>query len=573
VNGSGKHFAFSVSQSLERFGNYRTGEPKGTFLTDLRDDGFEGITDDGEVLNSQSHGSNTTAGVRFFLNDTNTIKAGYERRRASDIGSAGLVGTFNGFFPFSNRDKVSARFDSVGINQYFQRLSISGFYQTQLRNFTNILTVGPVPPFFPGLYQFSETVTDTETTGFDLQTDWKIGDRHYITAGGSFFRDENSDRRQILTGTRPTSPLTSNTGRSVPDASLSNAAAFVQDEFRVTRRFKLTGGVRLDNFWTRSQPTTGFGLPNLRPDQIADLGIGDFATGLSVTSTALTGDIGAVLNVTDNVTLSSRIGRSFRTPNIFELFFTDSGSVGGFVVGNPNLKPESGINFDSSVKVRLKRFSASATYFNNNYKNFLATAPAEDSRGCPVFIVPAGTVYDANNCFIVSTPPRTSRTEVFQTQNIERARIQGFEAEFDAPIMISMGYLTPYGNFSYLRGDNTDTDEPLNFISPIRVNAGIRWQNVGKQYFADYNTRIVTTQDRFAESYLLPVNQGGQGNSPEPGFVTHNVSGGYYFRRERFNFNINLGVSNIFNRAYREQFVFAPARGRSFTIGTSWEIK
>jgi hemoglobin/transferrin/lactoferrin receptor protein len=573
VNGAGKHFAFSVSQSLERFGNYRTGEPKGTFLTDLRDDGFEGITDDGEVLNSQSHGSNTTAGVRFFLNDTNTIKAGYERRRASDIGSAGLVGTFNGFFPFSNRDKVSARFDSVGLNQYFQRLSVSGFYQTQLRNFTNILTVGPVPPFFPGLYQFSETVTDTETTGFDLQTDWKIGDRHYITAGGSFFRDENSDGRQILTGTRPTSPLTSNTGRSVPDASLSNAAAFVQDEFRVTRRFKLTGGVRLDNFWTRSQPTTGFGLSNLRPDQIADLGIGDFATGLSVTSTALTGDVGAVLNVTDNLTLSSRIGRSFRTPNIFELFFTDSGSVGGYVVGNPNLKPESGINFDSSVKVRLKRFSASATYFTNNYKNFLATAPAEDSRGCPVFIVPAGTVYDANNCFIVSTPPRTSRIEVFQTQNIDRARIQGFEAEFDAPIMISMGYLTPYGNFSYLRGDNTDTDEPLNFISPIRVNAGIRWQNVGKQYFADYNTRIVTTQDRFAASYLLPVNQGGQGNSPEPGFVTHNVSGGYYFRRERFNFNINLGVSNIFNRAYREQFVFAPARGRSFTIGTSWEIK
>ena len=104
------------------------------------------------------------------------------------------------------------------------------------------------------------------------------------------------------------------------------------------------------------------------------------------------------------------------------------------------------------------------------------------------------------------------------------------------------------------------------------MNAGIRWQNVGKQYFVDYNTRIVTKQSRLSDSFLRPVNQGGNGG-PEPGFVTHNVSGGYYFRRERFNFNINLGVSNIFDRAYREQFVFAPARGRSFTIGTSWEIK
>ncbi|MEP6789588.1 MAG: hypothetical protein ABJB40_14205, partial [Acidobacteriota bacterium] len=57
------------------------------------------------------------------------------------------------------------------------------------------------------------------------------------------------------------------------------------------------------------------------------------------------------------------------------------------------------------------------------------------------------------------------------------------------------------------------------------------------------------------------------------GFVTHNIGGGYYFRRERYNFNLNLGVSNLFNRAYSEQFTFPPARGRSFTFGTTWEIK
>ena len=580
VNGSGKHFAFNMAQSLERFGNYFTGEPKGTFLSDLRDDDLEGITDEGEVLNSQSHGSNTSAAVRFFLNDTNTIKAGYERRRGANIGSPGLVGVFNGFFPFSNRDKVSARYDAAGLNQYFQRLSISGYYQKQDRNFTNILTVGPVLPFFPGLYQTSETLTDTTTLGFDLQTDWRIGNKHYITAGGSFFRDENADRRLVRTASVPTSTnFAENRSKSVPDASLTNAAAFVQDEYRVTRRFKIVGGVRIDNFWTKGESTTGFGLPGIRPDQIEDLGIGELGSGLSVASTALTGDIGAVFNATKNITLSSRLGRSFRTPNIFELFFTDSGSVGGFVVGNPTLKPETGVNFDASVKVRTKRFSASTTYFNNSYKNFLATAPAatdpaNNGRVCPVFIVPAGTVYDADNCLIVSRPPRSpAPIEVFQTQNIDRARIQGFEAEFDAPVRISLGYLTPYGNFSWLRGDNTETDQPLNFISPFRVNAGIRWQNVGKAYFVDYNTRIVTKQARLSESYLQPVNQGGQGNDPEPGFVTHNVSGGYYFRRERFNASINLGISNIFDRAYSEQFVFAPARGRSFTIGTTWEIR
>jgi outer membrane receptor protein involved in Fe transport len=178
---------------------------------------------------------------------------------------------------------------------------------------------------------------------------------------------------------------------------------------------------------------------------------------------------------------------------------------------------------------------------------------------------------DRDNHFIFLNQPGPS-TQVYQTQNVDRARIQGFETEFDAPIKIRLGYLTPYGNFSYLRGDDIETDQPLNFISPMRTNIGFRWQNFGKAYFFDYNVRIVARQERLSDSFLLPVNQGGNGG-PEPGFVTHNIAGGYRFQKERFYLNINAGISNLLDRAYSEQFVFAPARGRSFTIGTSIEIK
>jgi outer membrane receptor protein involved in Fe transport len=62
-------------------------------------------------------------------------------------------------------------------------------------------------------------------------------------------------------------------------------------------------------------------------------------------------------------------------------------------------------------------------------------------------------------------------------------------------------------------------------------------------------------------------------DGPEPGYVTHNLSGGYYFRREKFNFSVTAGISNLFDRYFSEQFTYAPARGRSFTIGTTWAIK
>ena len=551
VNGSNKFFAFRIAQSLERFDNYFTGKRNGEVPADILNIG--GVTADGEVLNSQSHGGNTQATGRFFINDTNTLRLNYERRRAANVGSATLVGAFNAYFPFSNRDKFSVRYDAANLTENLARVSASAYYQTQYRNFSNIVDVGPIPGVFPGTYSFSETVTDTKTVGFDLQTDWTLGSRNNLTAGASFFRDENSDRRFVERRTRPFTPvLSTDRTRGVPDANLSNIGFFAQNEFTATSRLKLIGGVRIDRFKSKAEPTDGFGLPSgFTQTQLEDLGINGLTSGLDVNTTAVTGDFGAVYKATDNIILSARIGRSFRVPNLFERFFTESGSVGGFVVGNPNLEPESGINFDTSVKLRTSRYAATLTYFNNFYKNFLSTSAAIGRDGQQIRLV----------------RPGLSSVPVSQTQNIARARIQGIEAEFEMPIKISVGYLTPNGNFSYLRGDNLTTDLPLDFISPYRTNAGVRWQNFGKNYFADYNVRIVGKQSRLSPAFTTS-NLGA-----EPGFVTHNLSGGYYFRRERFNFSINVGASNLFNRAYNEQFVFAPARGRSFTIGTSWEIK
>lgn len=557
LNGSGNLFAFRLSQSLDRFDNYYAGKPSTTDINRLRADDLQ-ITDEGEILNSQSHGSNNQATLRFFINDTNTVKLNYERRRSSNTGSSGLAGAntgvsgmtgvFNGFFPFSNRDRFSARYDIAALNKYLQLVTVKAFYQTQYRNFSNILTVPSVPPYFPGLYQFSETITDTKTSGFDLQSNWIFG-KHNVIAGTSYFLDDNSDRRMTVSSTTSYSPnRTTRYTRSVPDASLSNIAFFVQDDLLVTDRLRLTAGFRYDRFQTASEPTENFAIdPRLTQQQIEQLGITGLDQGLNVTNAAYTGDFGVVYALTQSVSLSARIGRSFRTPNISERFFTDAASAEGFLVGNPSLLPETGINFDASAKFQIKKLRGSVTYFNNYFKNFLAT--------------------QFTGIRIAQPPPRAP-IDVYQTRNVRTARIQGFEAELETTYKISLGYLTPYGNFSYLRGDDVDQSQPLDFISPYRTNAGFRWQNFGKNYYIDYNARIVGKQERLSVGYLIPVNDG-----PEPGYVTHNVGGGYYFRKERYSFSINMGVSNLFDRFYSEQFTYAPARGRSFTIGTTWEIK
>jgi hemoglobin/transferrin/lactoferrin receptor protein len=562
LTGSSKFFAFRVAQSLERYENYFAGDTAGLGL-----DATDGFVSEGEVGNSQSHGGNTQITTRFFFNDNNDLRLNVERRRAANVGSPLLTLDFgfNAYFPYSDRDKFNGRFETRNLNKYLVKAAASFYYQKQKREFSN-QTI-----FMPFVNSLSETVTDTDSYGLDLQTNWLLGSRNFLTAGVSFFRDENSDTRlslNRLTGV-------ANRTTSVPKADFGSVAFFAQDEFTVTNRLKLIGGVRVERFSSGSEQTEGFALPpGIRQFQLEDIGVADLATGLNVNETAVTGDFGAVYRLTDAVSLTGRVGRSFRVANLFERFFTGAGSIGGFLVGNPNLVPESGINFDTAVKVRTSKFAGSFTYFNNNYRNFLSSDFAYDNREadprCPVIIATPSTVYlpagpgRPSECI----PSGGSFTRVQQTINFGKVRLQGFEAELEVPFRIGdYGFLTPNGNISYLRGDNLETDAPFNIAPPLKTVLNLRWNDLANRYYGEFQTRIVNKHERLSGSFL--ASNGG----PEPGFAVSDIRGGYSFRRERFNVNINAGVTNIFNRYYNEQFILAPARGRSFTIGTTWEIK
>jgi len=552
VTGSSKFFSFRVAQSLERYENYHAGNTDGLGLGPV-----DGFVSGSEVGNSQSHGGNTQVTTRFFFNDDNDLRLNYERRRAASVGSPLLTLDFgfNAYFPYSNRDKFSGRFETRNLNKYLAKVSASFYYQNQKREFSN-QTV-----FRPFVDSLSETVTDTDSYGVDVQSNWILGSRNFLTAGVSFFRDTNEDARLALNRLNGVANLTT----SVPRADFGSVAFFAQDEFTLTDRLKLIGGLRVERFSSGSEQTEGFSLPpGIRQFQLEDIGVADLAIGLTVNETAVTGDFGAVYRLTDAVSLTGRIGRSFRVANLFERFFTGAGSIGGFLVGNPNLVPESGINFDAAVKVRTSKFAGSFTYFNNYYRNFLSSTSAFDNRDCPVLILTPTTVLDANQCFVVSGNP----TQIQQTINFGKVRLQGFEAELEAPFRIGdYGFLTPNGNISYLRGDNRETSEPFNIAPPLKTVLNLRWNDLGNRYYGEFQTRIVNSHDRLSTSFIA------SNSGPEPGYAVSDIRGGYSFRREHFNVNINAGLTNIFDRFYNEQFILAPARGRSFIIGTSWEIK
>ena len=543
LTGSSKFFSFRASQSLERYSNYSAGDLDGRAI--------DGVDPGGEVLNSQSHGSNTKITTRFFFDDNNDLRLNYDRRRVGNIGVPTLVGIFNASFPFSNRDKFNLRYETRNLTTQLARITASFYFQNQERNFKTLLTVPAALPFFPGQVDDSSTRSDTDSLGLDFQSDWILGNKNFLTAGFSFFRDKNHDTRfqDSLVPNFRTFPASLDRviddSPSVPNAEFGSFAVFMQDQFEVTNRIKLVGGIRIERFFSNSSPTANFVLPGiLTPDQIESLGLAGLTSGLNVNQNALTGDIGGIIGITDDLSVTARIGRSFRVPNLFERFFTGTASLGGLVVGNPNLESETGTNFDASLRFRNSKFASSVTYFNNFYRNLLSNEPVGIINGSPV-VVPNG---------------------LFQTVNIGRARIQGVEVEVEVPIKLGLGFLTPGGSLSYLRGDDIDNDVPLTTISPLKTVLNVQWQNFLNNYYLDWTTRIVNKQTRLSPAFLV-VNGG-----PEPGFVVSDIGGGYVFKRDNVRMSFNVGVKNIFDRLYSEQFVLAPARGRSFVFGTAWEF-
>ena len=105
---------------------------------------------------------------------------------------------------------------------------------------------------------------------------------------------------------------------SVPNANFGGFAFFAQDQFDVTNRFRVIGGIRIERFNSSSETDKRFCTSaGIYQNQLEDLGIVNLETGLDVKETAVTGDLGGVYKITDEVSITGRIGPLIQSSKSF----------------------------------------------------------------------------------------------------------------------------------------------------------------------------------------------------------------------------------------------------------------
>jgi iron complex outermembrane receptor protein len=194
----------------------------------------------------------------------------------------------------------------------------------------------------------------------------------------------------------------------------------------------------------------------------------------------------------DRVTVALSLARAARAPALEELFYfgPHPGNF-AFEVGNPDLEPEHALGFDLSLRWRGSRASGEVTYFRNDIRDYIFTAPLSEED-----FAAREEEFEARfpgREIREKEVPGEEHAHEFPFIEYEGADsvLQGIEAHGDFALTSELFF---EAQADYVHGTLKDTGEPLPRIPPLRFGTGLRWQRNAFQVGG--HVRFVARQDR-----------------------------------------------------------------------------
>lgn len=364
----------------------------------------------------------------------------------------------------------------------------------------------------------SELDNQTDTIGLNIDNSSKLGEfagaNHTFTYGVEYVNNDMTGKdsaRAFRFG--------------VPSAESTQMGAFVQDELKFAgftgeqSSFYVIPAARFDKFENEANDST---LPSQEKSHISP-------------------KIAATYEFNKNYNIFSSYGQAFRAPTLTELYISGTHfpaggpGVNNVFVANPFLKPETattfeygfGTSFDSVIKnsdkvsLKVSRFETKAEDYIDQQINF---------------------------------NPFTGGTTGFV--NVDEARIWGYEGELKYLTDAFRAQLTA----SYVTGKNQTTGAYLGTNDALKFKTDVAYTlpstNVELGYLGKYAAG-------FDKAYSSSFGALDQVNFARGGYAVHGVYTQYKAEGALSGFTFNVGVDNIFDKAY------ADTQARNYEIGRS----
>ncbi len=301
-----------------------------------------------------------------------------------------------------------------------------------------------------------------------------------------------------------------------PDTHETSAGLFVQNE-TVVGNWTITPGLRIDHFAIDVQNQDLYYPPAPQPAK-------------DMSGSAFLPKLGLLYRATPEWSVFGQYATGYRAPEagqVNDRFQAKVGITNNIIIANPDLKPERSRGLELGLRGRMQRLSLDAVGFYNRYSNLI-----EDARLI-------GQTY--------ALPGKVPTEQVFQTVNIPKAVIYGFELKgiYDWG-NVGQGRLRSSFAYGYTKGKDRSSAAPLNSISPAVLALGLRYDSA---HWALYANARHYAKKRDKDIDLISI---GNSKADTTQFATPSATTldlGLQWRPTTA-LRINLAVNNVTNRKY-----------------------
>lgn len=321
-----------------------------------------------------------------------------------------------------------------------------------------------------------------------------------------------------------------------PNSTWSSLAVYLNNEFRVSDKFTLQGGLRYNHFILESDfsnNTDYYPFP---------------FTQAEINNGALTGSLGSVYRPNESWAIKANFGTAFRSPNVDDVGKVFDSEPGSVVVPNPDLEAEYAYNFDVGIaKVFSDRIKLDVTGYYTILENAMVRRD-----------------YQLNGQDSIVFDGVLSQVQALQNASI--ASVYGFQVGLEIKLSDGFSFLSDF-NFQIGEEEMDDgTKSPSRHAAPMFGISRLRYQknnlilevNAVYQGERSFDDLPVGEQSK-DEIYAKDAN----GNNYAPAWYTLNLKAMYQFTEM---LSVSGGLENITDQRYRPYSSGLSGPGRNFVL-------
>lgn len=363
---------------------------------------------------------------------------------------------------------------------------------------------------------------DLYTTSVSIQSDWIVGDNHYLITGYEFSYDDLEAGSQTF-GHTPSMSFMPGVGPVMGTAPYEKAQNFNGSQTRHSLFASMESTVLNDlvfNYGVRYTWVDSDMDINTTHSLNTDFEVGK--TSYDTSDGKAIFNFGATYKGFNNLSLRANWSQGYRTPLLQELFI-DTSMGGELTSANPDLKPETSDNFEIGARYTNGVLTLDSSIFYSKADDYITTIAVGNSTN--------------------------------KYTNMGEAETLGLE--LDASVKI--GDFEPYTVLTLMRREYTENDIKSTKSGTPKVMAryGVRYQNEYDSALFRFDAYAVSQTK--TESWDFENDQLNEDGS-FGGFTTFNLTGGVSFGPQKA-YSVDFGLYNLTDKLYQtSDAIYQPGR-------------